>query len=142
MTMQEFVEYQERAFDAYFKKLIRNEAYDAHAEMDKQAECECTFSDLLADSYAEITAEDVYELEKMTFTVRDQTVDVRNNLLGLALASLTPWQRELILMFYFLNWNDPEIGRAIQTSTSNVNYHRKKTLRRLRWILEVLDDEE
>ena len=142
MTMQEFITYQKQTFDAYFKKLIRNEAIDAHAELDTQADREISFSELPLDNLSQFAVEDAYDLETMTFSVLDQDVDVRSYLLGHLLASLPPHRRNLILMSYFLDMTEPQIGQALNLKTSTVNYRKNNALCRLRQILEVLDNEE
>lgn len=138
MTLDEFYAYQEQTFDSYIATVIRNEAKDAKKEIAKRAEREIALSQLMEDELAQIAKTDHYDLESMTFFVGGDTVTIHDLLLGQAIASLPPQRREVILMSYFLNKNDPQIAKALHLGEDAVFFRRNSALRRLRKILEEL----
>lgn len=138
MTLNQFYTYQEQTFDSYIATIIRNEAKDAKKEIAKRAEREIALSQLMGVELAQIAETDHYNLESMTFSVDGDTVTVHDMLLGQAIASLPPQRREVILMSYFLNKNDPQIAKALHLGEDAVFFHRNSTLQLLRKILEGL----
>lgn len=91
---------------------------------------------------ARIAVTDTYNFEEMTFSVNDETVIVKDVLLGQAIASLPPMRREVILLSYFLGKNDPQIAKLLKLTPNAIRYRRQTTLQRLKEILEVLADEK
>ena len=57
--------------------------------------------------------------------------------LGQALSSLPPKRRDVVLLFYFADQNEPQIGRLLNITTMAVNARRRKALAALRELLEV-----
>ena len=141
MTLAEFYTYQEQTFDSYSATIIKNEAINAKKEIARRAEHQIEISQLKEDELAEIAAEDKYELESMTFLVDDEIVTVHDMKLGQAIASLPPHRREVILLSYFLNKNDPQIAEILNLGEDAIFFRRNSTLQRLRKILEGLDYE-
>lgn len=138
MTMQEFIEYQEKNLIVYCKAVIRNEGKDARKEIVSRSIREINLS-MLAPAEQERTAShDTYNLDRMTFLVCGVPVEVCDPLLCQALSSLTPYRRNIILLSYFMEQSDPQIGAALRRDSTTVNYQRKRTLRRLKEVLEAL----
>ncbi len=136
MTLDQFYTYQEQTFDSYVAIVIRNESKDAKKELSRRAKREISLSQLMKDELAQISAADEYNLESMTFFVDGDTVTIRDMLLGQALASLPPQRREVILLSYFLNKNDPQIAAILNLGKDAVFFRRNSTLQRLKEILE------
>ena len=138
MTMQEFVLYQERTFEAYCNALIRNEGKDARKEIVRRAKREINLSMLDPTTQVSVGNQDTYDLGAMTFLVHGIPVKVSDPILGRALASLTPYRRSVILMFYFMDRTDPQIGALLRRDPTTVNYQRRRALKRLKEALEGL----
>ena len=138
MTLEQFRTYKERAFESFISKLIKNEGKDARKEIARRAKHEVTFSQLIESELSQISTTDNYEMESMTFAIKGDTVTVHDIMLGKALASLPPQRREVILLSYFLNLNDMQIGDIMHLGTSTINKRRHATLHRLKEILEAL----
>lgn len=138
MTLEQFYTYQEQTFDSYTATVIRNESKNSKKEIARRAEREISLSQLMKDELAQIAAADDYDLESMTFFVAGDTVKIRNVLLGQAIASLPPQRREVILLSYFLNKNDPQIAALLNLGTDAVFFRRNSSLQRLKKILEDL----
>lgn len=139
MTMEEFYLYQEQIFDSFSKRTIKNLSSTIHSKLDKQAEQEIALSTLPLAEASKLSGMDTYRFDdSMTFMVRGCPVIVRDSVLGQALFSLPPKRRDVILLFYFLDKNDPQIGQILNLSTGTVNYRRATALSRLRELLEEL----
>ena len=142
MTLEQFHTFQEQTFDSYITHLVTNEGKNARKEIARRAEKEIAMSQLMDSELARIAVTDTYNFEEMTFSVNDETVIVKDVLLGQAIASLPPMRREVILLSYFLGKNDPQIAKLLKLTPNAIRYRRQTTLQRLKEILEVLADEK
>lgn len=138
MTLEEFVTYQKRTFIAYFLRLIDNEASDAHDALDRERKRKVNFSALSPELFQSLAIEDEYNADTRTFQVMGLAVPVQNIALGQALSVLTPQRRTVILLFYFLGRNEPQISAILHLAVPTINYHRKVALERLRKELEAM----
>lgn len=141
MTLEQFHTYQEQTFDSFLSKLVKNESKNAKKEISRRAEREISMSQLMQGELTRISISDEYSLEKMTFYVSGNEVTVNDILLGQAIAALPPNRRDVILLSYFLNKNDPQIGALLNLTPNAIRYRREKTLQRLKDILEALTHE-
>lgn len=138
MTVLEFIRYQESTFESYCRVLIRNEGKNARKAIIRRARHEINRS-MYGDPQPEPSGkEDTYDMGSVTFTVRGLPVKVSDPVLGKAIASLTPYPREVVLRFYFLDQTEKQIGTFLNRNASTVNYQRSKALRRLKEALEEL----
>jgi len=142
MTLEQFQKYQEQTFDSYITRLVKNEGKNARKEIARRAKKEIAISQLMDSELARLAVTDTYNIEEMTFSVNDETVIVKDMLLGQAIASLPPMRREVILLSYFLGKNDPQIAKLLNLTPNTIRYRRQTTLQRLKEILEVLADEK
>jgi len=142
MTLQQFYTYQEQTFDSYMGRLITNEGKDARRAISRRAKKEIAISQLSEREIANLAAPDTYEIGEMTFKVRADTVTVKDVLLGQAIAALPPARREVILLSYFLEKNDPQIGTLLNLTPNAIRYRRQTTLRLLKEILEAYKNEK
>ena len=141
MTMEKFNLYQEQIFDSFNKRIIKHIGIDIHNEDEALAKVETSISCLPFKEAAKLSTEDTYQLEDssvMRFEVYGFPVEVKDPLLGQALLSLPPKRRDVILLFYFADRNEPQIGQLLHIATMTVNTRRKKALSALREILEGL----
>ena len=108
-------------FDAYCKKILRNEARDAYDERKRRQGKEVLFSEMSPR-----------ELGKL-FIVNDE---------GLfeALGALSAQRREIILLSYYMGLTDREIGRVVGMERANVQYHRSQALKELGNMLDEMED--
>ena len=140
MTLEQFYRYQEESFDAFCKKVIRNAASSAHRKLDEKAEKEASLSDLSESELNLLHTFDVYQTYCKTFPVRGYLVQVYDPDLGEVLQHLSPQRRDVLLLGYFLGFNDYQIGRALHIDHKTVDYRRTEGLRRLRELLGDLED--
>ena len=142
MKLEDFYTYQEQTFDSFMGKVIKNEGKDAKKEIARRADHEISISQLMERELAQIAAADTYDLDKMTFYVRNNAITVHDMLLGQAIAALPPYRREVILLAYFMNKNDPQIGELLNVTPNTIRYRRKTSLEKLKRILEMMDYEK
>ncbi len=133
MTIQEFELYQERTFDSFCKETIHNESVDAHRELEIRAKHEVQLSTFLPDRFI---TEDNYHPYRKVYPVLNYRITVKDQELGEALQFIVPQYRNILLLYYFLEFNDMEISRLLGISNYAVSIRRKAALRQLHTLLE------
>lgn len=136
MYTQQFKTYQEQTFDAYCKKLIRNESTDAYRELAYRASHEVQLSALPETEWMQLGAEDIYRPYSQSFSVMGHSITVYDRDLAEALQYILPQQRQILLLFYYLEYTDVEIGYMLGISNHAVRIRRAAALRRLQMLLE------
>lgn len=139
MTLEEFEQYQEQSFDSFCKSLIQNESIDIFRMLKNRSAEEVAMSTVSYDDLAKLRTEDTYQTYERIFDVRGKKVKVNDWALGQALQRLNPQRRDVILLYYFLEHTEPEIGELLDLSTGMINYRRTKALQRLKELLEELE---
>ncbi|WP_142428806.1 sigma factor-like helix-turn-helix DNA-binding protein [Enterococcus faecalis] len=91
-------------FDAYCKKVLRNEGKYSQTHLDEQ---------------------DVYFLFGMEILISDQK-------LSAAIDQLSDTRKKIVLLYYFAGFNDTEIGKIFNMSTSGIWYQRTKAVEQLK----------
>lgn len=133
MSMEE---HKRHTFDAYCKKIARNEAVNIQQEYQRQAEWEVVFSDLTAEEYSQLQYSDRYAPDRRTFPILEMDIEILDGDLARALDALTPDRRNIVLMAYLLGMTDGGIAQLLQLARSTVQYQRTSTLEQLRKIME------
>ena len=131
----------QHAFDAFCKKVLRNEVRDYYDEMKRLRDREIAFSELTARELWEQSTTDKYFATEQIFSVLGNDVIVNDECIAEALRTLPERKRDIILLSYFLELTDGQIGKKLNLIRSTVQYQRTSTLRELKKILEeVLDN--
>lgn len=141
MTIEQFHTYQEQTFDSFIITLIKNETKDALKELARRTEREISMSQLLTSELARIAVTDNYNVGQMTFTAGDETFTIKDAFLGMAIASLPPKLREILLLSYFVGKNDPQIAALLNLTPRTIRYRKRKTLQKLKEMMEALENE-
>lgn len=141
MNIEQFQKYQEETFDAFCKAVMRNECIEAHRELAARAEREIQLSVLSESELAGHFTEDTYHPYCKSYVVQGNIVKIHNPALGEILASLSPQRRDIVLLHYYLDYSDAEIAKILKISNDAVRIRKRSTLRRLRELLEGIDDE-
>ena len=139
MTPEQYNEYLEKSFDAFCRRVIRNEAINAHKQLAVRAEKEIPLSALSYGELSTLFYEDTYRLYRKTYYVRGQSVHVCDPHLGEVLQFLSPQRREVILLTYFLDYSDADIARLLRISSPAVSNRKHAALKKLRELLEEID---
>jgi RNA polymerase sigma factor (sigma-70 family) len=125
------------AFDSFCKKVLKNEARNVYLAIKRQRDREVFFSELSARELNQLSVTDKYFAAEQVFNVLGDDIIVCDETIAEALRSLPEQRRDIILLSYFLELSDGEIGEKLDLIRSTVQYQRTSTLRELRKLLEV-----
>lgn len=139
LTDEERIQHQ---YDALAKKTLVGEAKSHRRTLAKRAAREVTFSDLSESELAQLFTTDEYESDYFRFQVSGFDVLVKNELLAEALNALPERKRDIILLSYFLDMSDAEIGELLNVVRTTVFRHRKSALAKIKQYLEGKADDE
>ena len=119
-------------FDAFCKKVLRNEARAYLRNMKRQREREAFFSDLSQAELDKLSTVDRYSCDSFTFSSHGYDLHIDNELVAEAFASLPKDEQSILILRFVLDLTDEEIGRLMGMSRSAVQRHRTSTLKDLR----------
>jgi len=125
------------SFDSFCKKVLKNEARNCYAEIKRQRDKEVSFSELSAWELEQLAETDKYFATEQIFCVLGHDVVLNDEIIAEALRSLPGQRRDIILLSYFLELSDGEIGEKLDLIRSTVQYQRTSTLRELKKMMEV-----
>ena len=134
----------QHAFNAYCRRIVKNEAINIQLEYDRQSQREVSFSELSQrelQSLRDLQHVDRYVPDRQIFDVLSIPVEVEDSGLAWALSTLTVEQRNIVLLFYFVDMKDGEIAKRLQLKRSTVQYQRTSILEELRKRLEGYEHE-
>ena len=126
----------QHAFDSFCKKILKHEARDYYDEMKRQNSRETTFSNLSIKEMEQLHKLDKYFVTEQIFNVLGLNVIVADDFIAEALESLPERKRDIILLSYFLELSDREIGDKLNMLRSTVQYQRARTLQQLKIFME------
>lgn len=114
-------------FDAYCKKVLRNEAKSIKKQNARIKENEESLNKSNECKYTQIHCymQDIYFLFGMEILISDQK-------LSTAIDQLSDVKRKIILLYYFVGFNDTEIAKIFNMSTSGIWYQRTKAIKQLK----------
>ena len=126
----------QRVFDAFCKRVLKNEVRDYYNEMERLRNKEVSFSELTEQELEPLAMTDEYFVFEQTFNVLGDEVIVQNEQIAVALNNLLENKRDIILLSYFLELSDGEIGEKLNLIRSTVQYQRTSTLKELKKLLK------
>lgn len=135
MTLEQFNTYMEQSFDAFCKKVIRNESRNIHKRLKRQAEHERALSSLSGDEIAELFTEDTYFADGRLFCADGLWFSIDDKKLADAISFLTPQRRELILLSFFLGYSDAQISRKLDVPPDTISYRKNVAIEKLKEII-------
>lgn len=114
-------------FDAYCKKVIRNEAKNIRKRNSRIYENEKPLDYLNESEYQQnhFAEQDVYILYGMEILISDQR-------LSEMIDDLSEKKRKIVLLYYFAGFTDEEIAKILNMSTSGVWYQRNKAIKQMK----------
>lgn len=124
------------AFDSFCKKILKNEARDYYDELKRQRKKEKSFSDLSLKEMDQLYTMDKYFVAEKIFNVIGLDIIVTDDVIIKALQNLPEHKRDIILLAYFLELSDREIGDKLNLLRSTVQYQRTRTLQQLKTFME------
>ena len=134
----------QHAFDAYCKRVVKNEAINIQLEYDRQSKHEVSFSELSQRELQKVRGlqhVDHYAPDRQIFLVQNMGFEIRDGDLARALSTLTEKRLSIILFSFFMNLKDEQIAKRLQLSRSVVQRNRTSTLEELRKLLEGFEHE-
>ncbi len=123
-------------YDTLIKKVLKGEARNYMKDIVRRASREVLFSDMSENERNNLFTTDTYASDFYNFEVAGFDVMVKNDLLGEALNTLSAKSRDIILMSYFLDMSDSEIGAMLNVVRSTVFKHRKSALAKIKKYME------
>lgn len=123
------------AFNGYCKKVIKNEAANAHKELNRLSQKEVLFSDMSSADEKNLFTLDEY-FKDLDNEISIGKVSISEKLLSDVLLSLSEDKREIILMYYFSELKDIDIAGLLNLSRSAIQYKRTKGLQLLKKYIE------
>ena len=131
-----------RQFDSFCKIVLKNEAIDYERERKRLLRHEVSFSELRQGELVQLQHTDEYAIENEIFRVLSYEVEVKDELLGEALRNLPEKKRDVILMSFFMDMSDTEIGKQMNLVRSTIHHHRESSLQILKKLMEELENDE
>lgn len=127
-------------FDSCIKKGLTQELKYRLRSMKNRQKHYVGISDLSYSEMSKLTYNDKYpsEVFRQKLTTRLFEAVVHDELLYEALLEMKPDIREIVLLKYWGDLSDLEIGQAMKMNRRTVNYNKNKALRELRKILEEM----
>src|SRR5699024_6853727 len=124
------------AFNAFCKRVLKNEAINIYNERRQQQAKEMTFSDLTPQEENQLyTLDNHYESEETQgFCVAGKKITPK--LLAKAMRTLPKEKCITVLLYYFFQLSDVEIGQLLDIPRSTVQYRRTSSFERLKRFLE------
>ena len=135
MTPDRHEEHKQHAFDSFCKKVLKCEAYNGYREIGNRQAREVTFSELPEEAMEQLAVYDSYSWEYTPFTVGDDVILIKNDRLAEALIALPKEEREILLMYWFLDMADSDIADEKSMSRRTVNRRRLKSYRLLKELM-------
>lgn len=123
-------------FDSFCKKALKNELIDIERKIKHSREFQVLFCELPEAKLESFFSHDLYFIECYEFEVEGFKVYIVDDLLGKSISSLSELRQRIILLSYFIGYNDKEISIIIGLSHDTVWYQRNKGIKELRKILE------
>ena len=123
-------------FDSFAKMVLRGEVSNYEKELARRAQREKTFSELSEQELNELKVFDKYPSDFFNFSVLDFDVAVENPDIGAALEALPDKKRDIVLLSYFLDMSDTEIARRLNLANSTIHFHKERSLKMLKKLLE------
>ena len=130
-----------RIFQAYCKRIVHNEACNAHKEIKQRGVREVAFSSLSPHEERELCTYDEYFKDKDPDAFHIAGKRITAKLLSDALHSLPEDKRKTVLLYYFFDMSDVEIGELLEIPRSTVQYRRTSSFELLKKYLEERADE-
>ena len=119
-------------FDAFCKTVVRNEAKTYLRDLYRQRKRETQFSALSQYEMDKFCTMDEYPSDSVVFTAFGCDLNIRDELVTDAFASLPEREQSILILYCVLGLTDGEIGRIAEISRSAVQRHRTKALNELR----------
>jgi len=141
MKPYSYKEHKRHAFDSFCKKILKHEARDYYDDLKRRRKHEISLDELSEKELEQLTVMDEYFKDLYSFNVMGYDITVSDERISEALNALPTDNRDIILLSYFLDMTDREIGELLNLVRRTVAYRRTSTLRELKKYMEGKADE-
>lgn len=141
MTPDRHDEHKQHAFDSFCKKVLKYEAFNGYREAARRQKYEISFSELPEEALEQLASYDRYPWEYTPFTVGGDVILIEDDRLAGALNMLPQKNRDILLMYFFLDMADREIAEHLHMARKTVNKRRLKSYRLLKELMGGEADE-
>ena len=141
MTPDRHKEDKQHAFDTFCKKVLRYELRSHERDMRRLRKRQVSLSELPEEAMEQLAVYDTYSWDYTPIAVCGSVILIENDRLAEALLSMSKEDREIILMYWFLDMADSEIAEEISMSRRTVNRHRTKSYQMLKELMGGEADE-
>ena len=142
--MEQHREHIEHTFNGFCKTVLYHAVLDAYGKIKRKQQHEVSFEYLKEIDFEPFCTDEYFVIQEVptVFIVRGKKVIVENEALAIALLRLTEKRREVLLLRFYLGYNDAQIGRMFGRCRSTINRRKHIALRLLRKEMEALQNEE
>ena len=141
MTPERYYEHKQHTFDSFCKRAIKYEALNANRQIRYRRNCEISLSELPEEIMEQLAVYDEYPWEYTSFQIGKETVLVKDDRLAEALSAIPEKERNIILMYWFLDMADRDIADHMGIARRTVNTHRQRAYRLLKKLMGGEADE-
>ena len=135
MALEHHYRHKQHTFDAFCKRTIRNESANAFRQVHIQQDRFGSLSDLSEEGSEALATYDLYPWEYTSFPVDGDVIFIKDDRLADALTTLPKRFRDILLMYWFLELADREIGERLSLSRKTVNNRRQQAYELLRKLM-------
>lgn len=128
----------EKKFDSYCKKVLRNQKIDLERKRKRDRQRFLSFEQLSKADLDYLSRPDNYEVLRHVFYVCGIKVVINNSAIAKAIFDLEVIKQKIILLAYFVGFNDREIALILNLSQDQVWYRRTSAIKQIEQSLEGL----
>jgi len=132
MTPEQFREHKRFAFDDYCKKVLKHEASNGYRVLRRAQSREVSLGSFSEAAMSRFAACDRYPWEYTAFPVDGDVILIEDDALAAALSALPADNRNVFLMYWFLEMTDREIAEKLKLPRRTVNNRRLRAYRLLK----------
>ena len=140
MYTDEFITYQENRFDSFCKVVIRNACSDNRRIQKRRADRYISLDEMHTSIFDIPQVEDNYVTYSRTYHVKGIDIVITDNRLGELMQYIMPNQRAVLLLSFFKDYSDIEIAKLMGISHKTVAYRKDMAMKKLKALLEGMDD--
>ena len=128
-------EHKQHAFDSYCKKVLKCEACNGYRQISRRQKRFASLEELSEAEMAQLAVYDRYSWEYTAFPVGGTVILIEDDRLAEALNALPQDNRDIFLMYWFLDMADREIAEYMNMARRTVNTRRQKSYRLLKKLM-------
>lgn len=125
-------------FDAFCKKVLRNEAVNYLLQLQRQYQREMPFSDLSYSELGSLSFTEDYPSDGFIFTAHGCELRINNEQVAEVFAKLSSTKQSILILRFVMDMTDKEVGEVLGMSRCAVQRHRAKAFQKMRDKLNTL----